>query len=158
MIPLLLGFAAACVVTDLRSRRIPNWLTVAGAVSGFGFHAWRAGSEGLGFAGMGFGAAFGIYAVLFLLRGMGAGDLKMMAAMGAIAGWSNWLLLFVLSAVIGGMVALIVIVARGRVGQTWRNLRRLPEQKLGQPESLALPHAPVVAVAAVFTAIAMHGQ
>ena len=84
--------------------------------------------------------------------------MKMMAALGAIIGWSNWLLLFVLSAVIGGLVALIVIVARGRVGQTIRNLRRLPEQKLGQPGSLALPHAPVVAVAAVFTAIAMHGQ
>lgn len=158
MIPLLLVFAAACAATDLRSRRIPNWLTVAGALSGFAFHGWRAGWDGLGFAGMGFGAAFGIYAVLFLLRGMGAGDLKMMAGMGAIIGWSNWLLLFVLSAAIGGLVALIVIVARGRVGQTWRNLRRLPEQKLGQAGSLALPHAPVVAVAAVFTAIAMRGQ
>ncbi len=158
MIPLLLVFAAACAVTDLHSRRIPNWLTMTGVLSGFGFHAWRAGWEGLGFAGLGFGAALGIYAVLFLLRGRGAGDLKMMAAMGAMIGWSNWLLLFVLSAVIGGMVALIVIVARGRVGQTWRNLRRLPEQKLGNAESLALPHAPVVAVAAVFTAIAMRGQ
>jgi prepilin peptidase CpaA len=158
MIPLLLGFAAACALTDLRSRRIPNWLTVAGALSGFGLHAWQTGWAGLAFAGQGFAAAFGIYAVLFLLRGRGAGDLKMMAALGAIIGWSNWLLLFVLSAVIGGLVALIVIVARGRVGQTIRNLRRLPEQKLGQPGSLALPHAPVVAVAAVFTAIAMHGQ
>lgn len=158
MIPLLLVFAAACATTDLRGRRIPNWLTVAGALAGFGYHTWRAGWEGLGFAGAGFGAAFGIYAVLFLFRGMGAGDLKMMAAMGALIGWSNWLLLFALSAVIGGLVALFVIGARGRVGQTWRNLRRLPEQKLGQPESLALPHAPVVAVAAVFTAIAMRGQ
>ncbi len=158
MIPLLLVFAAACAATDLRSRRIPNWLTVGGVVSGFGLHVWRAGWEGLGFAGLGFGAAMGIYAVLFLLRGMGAGDLKMMAGMGAIIGWNNWLLLFVLSAVIGGAVAVIVIVARGRVAQTWRNLRRLPEQKLGLADSLALPHAPVVAVAAVFTAIAMHGQ
>jgi prepilin peptidase CpaA len=158
MIPLLLGFAAACAVTDLRSRRIPNWLTVAGALSGFGFHAWRAGVDGLTFAAAGFGAAFGLYAVLFLLRGMGAGDLKMMAALGAIVGWNNWLLLFVLSAVIGGVVALMVILAKGRVGQTLGNLRRLPEQKLGQPHSLALPHAPVVAVAALFTAIAMRGQ
>lgn len=158
MIPLLLVFAAACAVTDLRSRRIPNWLTVAGALSGFGYHAWRAGWEGIAFAGLGFGAAFGIYSILFLLRGMGAGDLKMMAAMGAMIGWSNWLLLFVLSAVIGGLVAVIAIVARGRVRQTWQNLWRLSEQKLGKPESLALPHAPVVAVAAVFTAIAMRGQ
>ena len=158
MIPLLLVFAAACAVTDLRSRRIPNWLTVTGALTGFGFHAWRAGLEGLAFAGAGFGAAFGVYALLFLLRGMGAGDLKMMAAMGALIGWNNWLLLFVLSAILGGLVALIVVIARGRLRQTLRNLRRLPQQKLGQPHSLALPHAPVVAVAALFTAIAMRGQ
>lgn len=158
MIPLLLGFAAACAVWDLRERRIPNWLTVGGAVAGFGWHVWRAGVEGLAFAGMGFGLAFGVYAVLFLLRGRGAGDLKMMAAMGAMIGWSNWLLLFVLSGVIGGVVALIVIVLRGRVRETLGNLRRLPEQKLGKAGSLALPHAPVVAVAAVFAAIAMRGQ
>jgi Flp pilus assembly protein protease CpaA len=73
-------------------------------------------------------------------------------------GWSNWLLLFVLSALLGGLVALIVVIARGRLRQTWRNLLHLPQQKLGQPHSLALPHAPVVAVAALFTAIAMRGQ
>lgn len=158
MIALLLGFAALCAGWDLRERRIPNWLTVGGAVAGLGFHAWRAGTEGLGFAGRGFALAFGVYLLLFLLRGMGAGDLKMMAAMGAIIGWSNWLLLFALSAVIGGLVALVTILLRGRVRQTVENLRRLPEQGLGKPGSLALPHAPVVAVAAVFTAIAMRGQ
>jgi choline dehydrogenase-like flavoprotein/Flp pilus assembly protein protease CpaA len=125
---------------------------------GFSLHAWRAGLEGLAFAGAGCGAAFGIYLLLFLLRGMGAGDVKMMAAMGALIGWSNWLLLFALSAVIGGLVAVLTVLARGRLRQTLQNLRRLPQQKLGQPGSLALPHAPVVAVAALFTAIAMRGQ
>lgn len=158
MIPLLLVFAAACAVTDLRRRRIPNWLTVTGALTGFAFHAWRSGLEGLAFAGAGCGAAFGVYGLLFLLRGMGAGDVKMMAAMGALIGWNNWLLLFALSAVIGGLVAVLTILARGRLRQTLQNLRRLPQQQLGQPGSLALPHAPVVAVAALFTAIAMRGQ
>lgn len=82
----------------------------------------------------------------------------MMAALGAILGWNNWLLLFVLTSVLGGVVALIVVVLRGRLGQTWRNLRNLSQQTLSRPDALALPHAPVVAVAALFTAIAMRGQ
>lgn len=158
MIPLLLAFSAACAYTDLRSREIPNALTVTGALAGFAFHGWRAGWAGLGFAAIGFGAAFGIYLVFFLLRGRGGGDVKMMAALGAILGWSNWLLLFVLTSVLGGVVALIVIVSRGRVRETGKNLLNLGQQRIGGPGSLALPHAPVVAVAALFTAIAMNGQ
>lgn len=158
MIPLLLIFSAACAVTDLRNRQIPNGLTLAGALAGFVFHGWQAGWAGLGFAAVGFGAAFGIYLIFFLLKGRGGGDLKMMAALGAILGWNNWLLLFVLTSVLGGVVALIVVVARGRVGQTWRNLRNLSQQTLDRPNALSLPHAPVVAVAALFTAIAMRGQ
>ena len=127
-------------------------------ICGTVFHGWQAGWAGLGFAAVGFGAAFGIYLIFFLLKGRGGGDLKMMAALGAILGWSNWVLLFVLTSVLGGVVALIVVVARGRVGQTWRNLRNLSQQTLDRPNALSLPHAPVVAVAALFTAIAMRGQ
>jgi prepilin peptidase CpaA len=158
MIALLLLFSAACAYTDLRSREIPNALTVSGALAGFVYHGWRAGWAGLGFAAVGFGAAFGIYLIFFLLKGRGGGDVKMMAALGAILGWNDWLLLFVLTSVLGGVVALIVVVSRGRVKETGKNLLNLGQQKLGGPRALALPHGPVVAVAALFTAIAINGR
>jgi len=73
-------------IWDVRQRRVPNWLTLPGLLVGIGLNAFLFESAGLWMALKGLGLAFLIYFPLYLLRGMGAGDVKLMAAVGAIVG------------------------------------------------------------------------
>ena len=73
---------------DVRYRRIPNWLTAIGVLLGLGLNTFLyQGWPGLRFSLMGLGLAFGIYFGLYAVRAMGAGDVKLMAAIGALVGW-----------------------------------------------------------------------
>src|SRR3954451_21267446 len=96
LLPLILGAA----VFDARYRRIPNWLTVTGVLIGLGVNTFMRGGppteairgswQGLLFSLAGLLVGFSIYLGLHLLRAMGAGDVKLMAAVGSIVGWQNW--------------------------------------------------------------------
>jgi prepilin peptidase CpaA len=168
LIALLLGAA----VYDVRYRRIPNWLTVSGVVLGLALNSFLYqgtstapfGFAGLFFALKGLGLAFAVYVFLYALRAMGAGDVKLMAAVGAIVGWENWFGIFVVTAVIGGIMSLILVVVRGRLQKTLFNVGFiLSEMKSGRPaylkneeldvkskKALGLPHGAVIAVGTVF--------
>src|SRR3954466_2040420 len=71
---------------DIRYRRIPNWLVLAGIVTGFAWNVFSSGWSGLGHAAAGFGLGLALYFPLYLLRARGAGDVKLLAAVGAIVG------------------------------------------------------------------------
>ena len=86
----LLIVAAVAGIWDLRTRRIPNWLVLSGLVAGFGLNGFLYGLAGLGTAAIGMATGFGIYLILHLLRAMGAGDVKFMAAVGSLTGWREW--------------------------------------------------------------------
>jgi prepilin peptidase CpaA len=120
---LSLGLAAA-VVTDVRTRRIPNWLTGAIAAGGFG----------LAFGG---GTVTPLQALLGMLAGLllmmpghvigatGAGDVKLMAAVGAVVGPDVAFRAFLYSAVAGGVFAVAVAVRRGILASTLQDAGRL---------------------------------
>ncbi len=114
--------AITAAVFDIRSRRIPNRLVLAGLVAGIGIHLWLDGWAGLKTAGIGLAVGFGVYFLLYLVRAMGAGDVKLMGALGAIAGWWHWFWVFCFSAVIGAVFALLLTVSRGRLRQTFWNI------------------------------------
>jgi prepilin peptidase CpaA len=84
----LVCFAVAAGMTDIRTRRIPNWLTAGGAALGLGFAA-AAGTPGLLLALLGLGVGLAIGMGLFLVKALGAGDAKFMAAVSAWAGWER---------------------------------------------------------------------
>src|ERR1700693_5394870 len=111
----LVLLVAIAAVYDIRFRRIPNWLVLTGLGLGVGLNTflfeWRGARSSL----LGIGLAFLIYFPLYLLRGMGAGDVKLMAAIGAIVGAANWLGIFIITALLGGVVAMILLLARGRL-------------------------------------------
>ncbi len=123
---------------------------------------------GLVIAAEGFGLAFVIYFVLYLLRGMGAGDVKLMAALGCIAGPMSWLVLFLGTAILGGLVAVVLTLAHGRfystlwnVGQIVKELalfrapyKNQPQLDLHHKAALRAPHGTIIAVTAVLLAIA----
>ena len=64
---------------------------------------------------------FGFYLLLYSLRAMGAGDVKLMAAVGAMVGPGHWLLIFMASAVAGGVLALLCVLWKGRLKTTLWN-------------------------------------
>jgi prepilin peptidase CpaA len=109
-------------VTDLHSRIIPNWLIIAGLAIGFGWNASVAGWAGLFSSALGFGLALLIYVPLFLLRGMGGGDVKLMAALGSMAGPQNWFSIWIMGSLIWGVIALATVVFRSAAGGVFWNM------------------------------------
>jgi prepilin peptidase CpaA len=98
-------FTLLCLVTDVRSRRIPNWLTVPAFGLGLAAHTAAGGFSGLQTSLGGFATGFGILFVLWLFGGGGGGDVKMMSALGAWLGAT-----MVLQAFLASAVATVVIV------------------------------------------------
>jgi prepilin peptidase CpaA len=168
----LMIIVLAAAVYDVRYRRIPNWITVSGAALGLALNSFLyRGAPGLLFAFKGLVLGFGLYFVLYALHAMGAGDVKLMGATGALVGWQDWVGIFLLTAAIGGIMAVIVTLARGRVQKTLSNLHfLLGEMKQGRaayltreeldvknPKSVGLPHGAVIAVGTIFyLAISAH--
>jgi prepilin peptidase CpaA len=165
---LLLSVAVVAGIYDWKYRRIPNWLTLAGVVAGFSCHCYLGGWAGLLFASKGFGLGALIYFALYLLRGMGAGDVKLMAALGSIAGPMSWFLLFLATSILGAVVAVCLTLAYGRfystlwnVGQIVKELalfrapyKQQPQLDLHHKAALRAPHGAIIAAAAVLLALA----
>ncbi len=121
---------AIAVGTDARSRRIPNLLVLVGVIIALGTHyvAIAVGSSSLPgeywwapLAGL--AAGFGLLLPLYLLRAMGAGDVKLMAMVGAFIGFPAILTATLYTMVAGGVLALLFMLGRGVAAQTINNLR-----------------------------------
>ncbi len=114
--------ALAAVVTDLRSRRVPNVLTFGSA--GVALVAHAVAPEGMGVlrAVAGLGLGFVLFFPVFLLRGMGAGDVKLLAALGAWVGAGLVLWTGFYTALAGGVLAVGVALARRYTTQMFANV------------------------------------
>ncbi|MBM3761639.1 MAG: prepilin peptidase [Acidobacteria bacterium] len=151
---LLLSLGAA--IWDWRVRRIPNWLCLSGLLAGFVLNDWR-------FALGGVGLALAIHLPLFALRATGGGDVKLMAALGALLGVDVWLRVFLISAILGGVIALGMVFWRGALRETFKRLwmilrslgrgvapyRERPELDVTTGLGNTLPRGVVVAIAVV---------
>ncbi len=148
---------------DLRTRKIPNWLTASGILAGLGLQLSMEGIPGLTRASLGMGLALLVYVPLYLLRGMGAGDVKLMAGVGAICGPAIWFHVFLATALLGGAIALVFVAAKSRLKRTLINLvsivgalirgispsTRDPALDFRNPRALRLPHGAVIASGSV---------
>lgn len=94
------------VVTDLRSSRIPNWLTFPAMGFALAGHAWLGSMHGVLFSLAGLGTGLGLFLLIYLAGGIGAGDVKLMAAIGAFVGVYGVLSCAWLAMVLGGVYAI----------------------------------------------------
>jgi len=108
---LLIGVAACA--TDIRTRRIPNVLTLGAALAGVLFHALTSGADGALTAGGGWVVGVLLFLPFFALGGMGGGDVKLLAALGAWLGPRETLWLAAYAGIAGGVLGVAVAVARG---------------------------------------------
>ena len=111
---LLLGVLITAMITDIRSHRIPNWLTLPAMITGLGLNMISAGASGLLFSIEGLLLGMGLFIVLYLFGGMGAGDVKLMGAVGAMLGPQMVLMAAFYTALAGGVYAIVVIVFHPR--------------------------------------------
>ncbi len=110
---------------DFAERRVPNWLNAVLALAGLGAQFAFGGWNGLGVAMLGLLVGFGVLIVPWMMHGMGAGDVKLMAAIGAWLGPWLTLLSFGAGAIIGGVAAIIMILSTGRAAYAVVNLQTI---------------------------------
>ena len=124
------GIGVVAVVEDLRRRRVPNWLTVAGVGGGLACAA-TGGWHGLGIAMAGAIVGFLVLLPFHLCGAMGGGDVKLMAAYGAFLGPSGILLAALFAGLFGGLAAAGTLLCK--------------------PRTAAIPYAPAIVLGAWFS-------
>lgn len=144
--------------TDLRSRRIPNWLVLPFLLTGIVVSVWMQGWQGLGQSLSGAMLGLVIYGVLFWMGGMGAGDVKLCAAIGAWVGPQQLILALVITGMVGGVMVFCWAVFGGFLkelftgagnlafGWTDRGGLRDPEMVIANPLKRKMPYAPAIAI------------
>ena len=159
---ILLAIVLVAAIYDLRFRRIPNWLNLSGVILGLAVNTLLFARSGFIVAVLGISLSLVVYVPLYLVRGMGAGDVKLMAAVGAIAGPWNWFGIFLATALLGGVVSILFIALKRRFHQTCLNLAlittelshfRLPSKSnsaldVRDPRALGMPHGTLIAIGA----------
>jgi prepilin peptidase CpaA len=163
--PTLIVLAVA-TVTDLRSRRIPNWLVLPFLAAGIAIAPWRHDWpgvrqgfwHGLGQSVAGLGLALLIYGILFWMGGMGAGDVKLCAAIGAWIGPGQLFIALVITGMAGGVLVLCWAAFGGFLKELFtgasdlafgwkeRGMQRDPEMVLANPKRRKMPYAPAIAI------------
>jgi prepilin peptidase CpaA len=118
---LALGLVVAAV-TDVREGRIPNWLTVSLAVFGIGVHSWTHGWDGFLFSLEGLGVGLVCLIYFYLKGGMGAGDVKLLGAIGTILGPGQVIFAFACAAMLGGLYSLALLFNQGGFLHVWERI------------------------------------
>ena len=155
--PTLIVLAVA-TFTDLRSRRIPNWLVLPFLLAGFAVSGWLHGSHGIVQSAEGLAVGSLFFGILCFMGGMGMGDVKLCAAIGAWIGPSQMLTALVMTGIAGGAIALCWAISGGFIGELLNNtgglifglkargLRPHPELLLSNPLTRKMPYAPAIAI------------
>ncbi len=117
-----LVIAAIACATDVRTRRIPNSLTLGGAALALAYALFSGGPWGLLSSLAGWATGLAIFLPIFLLGGLGAGDVKLMACLGAWLGAPLALWTALYAAVAGGVLAIFVALATGYLRAAVDNL------------------------------------
>jgi prepilin peptidase CpaA len=151
---------AAAVITDLRARRIPNAVTAATAITGLALAAL--GASGISFRASFVGFVLGLLLMLpgHLLGATGAGDVKLLAAVGAVLGPQRILAAFLYTAIAGGALALVVALRGRRLRRTLASSGRLLIQPAAARGEIEAPHrrnrfayGPAIAVGSILAAL-----
>lgn len=148
-------------IADLRSRRIPNWLVLPFLAGGLCVSAGMGGFSGFGQSIAGLALAVLATGIPVFLRGMGMGDLKLCAAVGAWVGPAQLAIALVVTGIAGGIMAVVWAAFRGKLGESLdrvNNLvagiqepRRSHLMTLGSPAAFRIPYAPAIAIGTAFS-------
>ena len=137
----LLGLA---VWTDVRQHRIPNWLVLSLLLIGFVYQVLVHGFAGLLYALGGLAIGIGLFIGFYLGRGMGAGDVKLMGAVGALLGPVGALLAGACS-LMAGFILVVGGLKAVPLTRRYTALRAIPEFFVQKNDAIRVPYAPAIA-------------
>jgi len=151
-------------ILDLRFRRIPNWLTVSGLAAGVAVNTALFHWPGLKAALLGAALGLGLLLPFVLIRSLGAGDLKLAGALGACVGPRQLLAVLFATVLLAGVMALAVVIYKGRVAQTVRNIAHIlaalfslrmpaPDVSLDDPKSTKIPFGVAMSAAVLLCSL-----
>jgi prepilin peptidase CpaA len=123
----LIGLLALAAVNDYRTRRIPNTLILCGTGLAFLLNTLHAGASTIGFLGalQGFAVGLGLMLPFYLLRAMGAGDVKLMAMAGAFLGLPQTIYAALATVLAGGLLAVGYLLWQGTLRRASLNVVRV---------------------------------
>jgi prepilin peptidase CpaA len=165
---LLLGALAIAIVAaivDVQQHRIPNWLTYPAMLGALLLRSFFFGWRGAGAALLGCVLAGGIVLLFSRLRAIGAGDLKLLAALGALVGAHDALVMLLATAIAGGVLAMLYAACRAQLRATLVNLRTVlkfhawcglqvhPEINLDNPAALRMPYGLAIVAGVLYTLV-----
>ena len=165
LIALVLAVIAA--VVDVQQHRIPNWLTYPGIVLGLSLRGFLLGWKGLASAVEGCLVAGGIMLIFYIVRAMGAGDVKLMGALGALIGPHHAVVVLVATGIFGGLLGICFAFYRGKIGATLKNLGTVlrfhasaglqahPDLNLDNPAALRMPYGLAIALGMFYAFLAI---
>lgn len=156
-------FALTAGIADLKSRKIPNWLTYSSIPVAVLLHWIAAGRHAALLSLAGATLGLGLLLPFVLIRSLGGGDWKLVGGLGAFFGWRRLLPVLLLTLIINGIMALGLIVAKRRILKTATNLGRMlgrlarlrlpgPELTIDNPEAAKVPFGVAAAVAVLLYA------
>jgi len=116
---ILIFILIIAVVTDIISQRIPNWLTFPAMLAAVLQNTVSTGFSGFLFSAGGICVGVVVMILPYLMGGMGAGDAKLMGAVGGLLGPKGVFIAFLLTALIGGVYALVVLAFYGSIRETY---------------------------------------
>lgn len=150
--------------TDWRFRRIPNWLTIPALLLGIALNTLVRGWAGTKDSLLGAGLGLALLLPFVIIRALGAGDWKLVGALGAFLGPRQLILVLIVTILVNGVMAVSMIVWKKRVKQTARNFVHMlaafatfqmpgRELTLDNPDAVKVPFGVAVAFAMIlFTA------
>lgn len=166
-LPLIVALLVALIagITDWRSRRIPNWLTVTGAALGLAINTVMFRWPGLKASLLGLALGLLLLLPLVFLRAIGGGDWKLAGSIGACLGLHPLVTVLELTIFIAGIMALALVIARHRLKQTLTNIVHIvgslfmlhmpgPEVSLDNPASTKIPWGVALALATIIYVVA----
>jgi len=128
LLAIAIALGCAAVFDDLRRNMVSNWINAVALLTGLLYHGVHGGWAGLGLAVGGSLLGFVVFLVFYWFGAMGGGDVKLMAAYGAVLGPSGILLTALLAAPIGAVIAALCLA--------WNRHRR------------SIPYAPAIVLGA----------
>ena len=146
-LPFILAFAC---YGEIRERRIPNWLTLGAIALGVGAAAIEGGVAGLTDSALGLAIAGGLFLPFCLLGVVGGGDMKLMAAVGAITGWPMVLRVVTDTCIAGGLIAIAIMAWNGvlltTLADVFRIMVGMPRRKRGLRNPPMVPYALAITI------------
>ncbi|WP_053361540.1 prepilin peptidase [Bacillus sp. FJAT-27251] len=122
ILSILITVLLVSLITDVKKRKILNIVTIPSTLIGITYYSITLGLSGFLFSGQGFLVGLSLLLIPYLLGGMGAGDIKLMAAIGALMGTTFVFYSFLYTALIGGVIAILLLFKQKGFSNSVRSL------------------------------------